>query len=110
MASSATTQSTTAGAKSSLPKEKQLLELPGVKVKASSMLNDDEDTYGPMNLLDGKAETCWNSDQVRNCLSNFELACAQSYYTGHKAVGGVPFQASGVPIQYLSDIPGWICC
>ena len=46
----------------------ELSSLKGVKVKASSILDDDEDTYGPMNLLDGKTQTCWNSDQVRQTL------------------------------------------
>ena len=35
----------------------------GVKVKASTVLDDDE-MYRAKNVVDGKPESCWNSDQV----------------------------------------------
>jgi hypothetical protein len=31
----------------------------------SSVLNDDTKTYGKKFLLDGKEDTCWNSDHVQ---------------------------------------------
>ncbi len=39
-----------------------LVPLPIEHASASSVLGGDEETYGALNVLDGREDTCWNSD------------------------------------------------
>ncbi|KAG2235549.1 hypothetical protein INT48_003112 [Thamnidium elegans] len=43
------------------------------RIKVSSVLNRDTTNYGKQNLIDGSAETCWNSEQglPQNILLDF---------------------------------------
>lgn len=42
-------------------------------IRVSSTLNNDVKQFGKKYLMDGKDDTCWNSDEVSNILFAFEI-------------------------------------